>query len=268
MPQPTMSTMSPLDGFANLSLQPDDVSPAMLQKALYEDTSPYIPQTPQLFYSSPSAPSSPSSSHESHARTSDPDYSLSPSSKRASKKLHKGAKAPASPVQRTSRKRPANLYSPYSSSPSSPASSSSAPSDTSLFRTAKVKTTAARTIHPVDPSHKIEPEFAGPRAWRCPHCDYVQENGHKAELRRHADGHYPDSPRRTLCRGLPVAPEDLAYALEHCEDVQEHGGRLWRGGCWKEFCRPDALRRHLKNPNNACVGIVERGSKGRKRRGL
>ncbi|TFL01816.1 hypothetical protein BDV98DRAFT_567575 [Pterulicium gracile] len=65
----------------------------------------------------------------------------------------------------------------------------------------------------------------------CPYCDFVQHSRRAPDFRRHL---------RT-----------------HMRSAADKGGEghACHGGCRKTFARPDALKRHLNNPNVACVRV-------------
>ncbi|EED80385.1 predicted protein [Postia placenta Mad-698-R] len=67
----------------------------------------------------------------------------------------------------------------------------------------------------------------------------------KGAMRRHKKTHRKQEKWR--CCGIPV---EMAFGLS--------SDRRMTGGCAKVFSRKDALERHLKNPNNPCIGDVER----------
>lgn len=260
------TTMSPLGGFASLSLQPDDtISPAMLQKSSYEAEIPYILDAPQLYSSlTPSSPSSSSDAWTSESDYADVDYCPPPSPKRASKTSRKNGKASSSSAQRV--KKPDSRYSPYSA-PSSPSSSSS--SSSPVLRPAAVKFTTPRTRQ-VEPGMDVaEPTTEGPNAWACPHCAHVQTNSHLPDLRRHILTHYPSS-RVHVCRGVRLSAAHLdAHGIEDFEDYfVDEDGEVWVGGCYRAFSRRDALLRHLRNPNVSCLRDVstQRRKSGPKRK--
>ncbi|EKM52737.1 uncharacterized protein PHACADRAFT_31203 [Phanerochaete carnosa HHB-10118-sp] len=115
---------------------------------------------------------------------------------------------------------------------------------------AKVKRITRRMNEVVFTGAIPEPKTTGPDAWRCMHCDYVQESKFLNNLKRHIAAHYPLS---VVCKGVPLkdAPQ---YSVIDTGDVMEWDGELRVGGCFSGFSRRDALLRHLGNPNVSCVG--------------
>ncbi|GJE92959.1 hypothetical protein PsYK624_091180 [Phanerochaete sordida] len=134
-----------------------------------------------------------------------------------------------------------------------------------LVHAARIKYAAGR--HSKSASSEIpEPVTTGPRAWHCELCPYVQTRQFVAELRRHIHTHFAP---KTVCRGERtdrLAPAELAAAVAQHGPPLEHEGVLWVGGCWKAMARPDALLRHLANPNTPCIepsGLRKRKSKSK-----
>ncbi|KAI0074031.1 hypothetical protein K474DRAFT_1602299 [Panus rudis PR-1116 ss-1] len=93
------------------------------------------------------------------------------------------------------------------------------------------------------------------RDWQCPHpnCLYVQKNGRKPDFRRHVQTHLRNNNDPTwICCGKPVGPNDPRW-----DSAREWNGYRMFGGCWQTFSRRDALKRHLKNANNSCIGEMD-----------
>jgi hypothetical protein len=90
--------------------------------------------------------------------------------------------------------------------------------------------------------------------WACPHCSWVQRNRRTPDLKRHIRTHTRLlKPSQWVCCGVPVE-EAASYAIRSDSESRLHDGRYVVGGCWKEFSRRDALKRHLDNSNIGCVG--------------
>lgn len=89
-----------------------------------------------------------------------------------------------------------------------------------------------------------------PRATRVPKLVQCTVEGCGKVLTKGAMGRHKKTHRKQgkwKCCGILV---EMAFALS--------SDRRMIGGCAKVFSRKDALERHLKNPNNPCIGDVER----------
>ncbi|KAF9804264.1 hypothetical protein IEO21_09455 [Rhodonia placenta] len=94
-----------------------------------------------------------------------------------------------------------------------------------------------------------------PRATRVPKLVQCTVKGcgkvlTKGTMRRHKETHKEQDKWR--CCGIPI---EMAFGLANADTSSV---RRMVGGCWEVFSRKDALERHLKNPNNPCIGDVER----------
>ncbi|EED80934.1 predicted protein [Postia placenta Mad-698-R] len=94
-----------------------------------------------------------------------------------------------------------------------------------------------------------------PRATRVPKLVQCTVEGcgkvlTKGAMRRHKETHKEQDKWR--CCGIPI---EMAFGLANADTSSV---RRMVGGCWEVFSRKDALERHLKNPNNPCIGDVER----------
>jgi hypothetical protein len=85
----------------------------------------------------------------------------------------------------------------------------------------------------------------------------------KQDFERHVARHYAEleAPNGAmLCCGVPLAESKLARYQGRIASGAETSlfyGRQMVGGCGKLFSRPDSLGRHLRNPNNSCVGDLK-----------
>ena len=164
--------------------------------------------------------------------------------------------------RKSTRAAPRHSYSPYPSSglssAPSPAASSSASSSSCAGRRA-----GSRNIQVFDspPPPRGAWDKDGPRAYRCPYCAHVQANKRSPDMERHIRSHFRaagGAGQQWVCCGVPVERAD-AYGV-----AAANGGGEWEfngvrmvGGCHEDFSRMDALKRHWKNANNACVGDVQ-----------
>ncbi|KAF4604084.1 hypothetical protein EYR40_001267 [Pleurotus pulmonarius] len=107
----------------------------------------------------------------------------------------------------------------------------------------------------VQVSSLSEPIDALALSFKCPECGWVQRNKRVPDFRRHVLSHVRpsdgDHSKGWWCKGV------LASSIPgfHGEGYQFAGEQRY-GGCLKTFSRRDALKRHLDNPNVACLGSV------------
>ncbi|GJE88301.1 hypothetical protein PsYK624_043840 [Phanerochaete sordida] len=153
-------------------------------------------------------------------------------------------------ASRSTRSARAHRYSPYASPRTSPSSPSSSSDGGLPRRRPELKHTSARNVQ-LSPSEQMaEPVAKGSKRWRCPHCDYVQQNHRHPDLKRHIAGHFQKD--KFVCCGVPTYLRNQ-YGVSKKEEAGEWQGEDRVGGCWRVMSRRDALIRHLKNPRKPCV---------------
>lgn len=118
-----------------------------------------------------------------------------------------------------------------------------------------VRCTARRTRQVYFAGRILEPTTIGPEAWRCMHCDYVQNDRLLNNFKRHIATHYP---LFFVCKGIPFEDAWRYGGIPDINDMDmvEWDGKFRIGGCFSGFSRRDALLRHLNNPNVSCVGDI------------
>ncbi len=105
--------------------------------------------------------------------------------------------------------------------------------------------------------------------YRCPVCDWVQENHRKPDFLRHLNTHArapeTDQTKGWWCKGVrledldeynQVAREDGRKIISRDMEPQQFRDHVRIGGCLQNFSRRDALKRHLDNPAMACAGFA------------
>jgi hypothetical protein len=96
-----------------------------------------------------------------------------------------------------------------------------------------------------------------PDDFTCPHCGWKQTNRRQPDFLRHVRTHKRPSPdnhyRGWWCKGVPVS-QGKSYGVESDARQYEFQGKMRTGGCLSTFSRRDALKRHLDNHNQSCVG--------------
>lgn len=147
----------------------------------------------------------------------------------------------------TSRKYRSTSY--YPSRPSSSSLVSTSSPSTPQTRTFKARRTPIR-VRRRNIQIGVDTPVPEPRAARVPKLVQCTVEGCGKVLTKGAMGRHKKTHRKQgkwRCCGIPV---EMAFGLS--------SDRRMTGGCAKVFSRKDALERHLKNPNNPCIGDVER----------
>jgi hypothetical protein len=187
---------------------------------------------------------------------SDDDYSPGPSRYRKSsntKHARTLSSSNSSSAARLSRAAQVVRYSPYTLLRPASSTPSCSDFDSPCPRTAQLRHTSARKeqVSLLDETPKVSQKSA--KCWSCMHCDYVQKNHRRPDLKRHIAGHYPSVAN--VCCGVPIE-QAARYGIVDVSEAAEYQGELWIGGCWQVFSRRDALIRHLKNQKKKCVSYL------------
>lgn len=188
---------------------------------------------------------------------SDSEYTPVPirSYKQAKLRQSRVPSATASPsAVRTSRSTRTARFSPYTASSSPSSSSSCSDLDSPRPRAAQLRHTSARKTQISVMHSRTETMQKGPKRWGCMHCDYVQKNHRRPDLKRHIAGHFQSI--ENVCCGVRLE-EAQQYGATDFSKTAEFQGELRTGGCWQVFSRRDALIRHLKNPKKKCVTDID-----------
>ncbi|TBU46570.1 hypothetical protein BD309DRAFT_607767 [Dichomitus squalens] len=172
------------------------------------------------------------------------------------------------PSRRVRIKRDRRKHSPYatpcltpSSSISSPPSSAPvtpAPQAPELGISGKphglgLKISRPRNVQ-VDARSSLPDAAAHADAWQCPHCDFVQLDRSRSQLKRHIRTHTANV-WDWVCTGVPQSDaakyglsQDQVDAYVRDGRVMRYDGRDMVGGCGQAITsRKDALKRHLKS---------------------
>jgi hypothetical protein len=93
--------------------------------------------------------------------------------------------------------------------------------------------------------------------WICLICNHRQENERVQDFNRHMKTHDGENP--WLCCGAPLGTRAAERFMTLYPTLVEKTRRRYFetdlvGGCKTRFSRRDALKRHLDNTNNPCVG--------------
>ncbi|KAF9049533.1 hypothetical protein BDZ89DRAFT_654495 [Hymenopellis radicata] len=105
--------------------------------------------------------------------------------------------------------------------------------------------------------------------YKCPVCDWVQENHRKPDFLRHLNTHTrapeTDQTKGWWCKGVRLedldeynrgAREDGRKTISRDMEPKQFRDHVRIGGCLQNFSRRDALKRHLDNPAMACAGFA------------
>ncbi|EED80386.1 predicted protein [Postia placenta Mad-698-R] len=138
------------------------------------------------------------------------------------------------------------------SHPSRPSSSSlvsASPSSTSQTRTSKARRSPIR-VRRRNVQIGVGAPVPEPRATRLLRLVQCMVEGCGKVLTKGAMGRHKETHReqeKWKCCGMPV---EMVFGFS--------SDRRMAGGCKQVFSRKDALERHLRNPNNPCIGDVGR----------
>ncbi|CAA7261417.1 unnamed protein product [Cyclocybe aegerita] len=92
--------------------------------------------------------------------------------------------------------------------------------------------------------------------FQCPECSWKQTNRRLPDFKRHLKTHIRPSANNHdqgfWCRGVPL-DQSAGFLIPPDAKPYTFKGEKWIGGCMRSFSRGDALKRHLDNPNMACI---------------
>ena len=162
--------------------------------------------------------------------------------------------SPALPPRKRQRASPT----PHERKPNSPNGRRTFPNDLAKRPTKRPRVAPSSRNRQTDSPATIESAAKQTNAdLVCPECGWKQFNRRLPDFKRHLRTHTRPSEQNQStgwwCKGVPLdeaAKYDVPNTTEPYLFLDE-----WRvGGCQRTFARRDALKRHLDNPNVACLG--------------